>query len=196
MIRENLSRNVPEWGVGHAMDVISTQGHDGCGVTAGSQTSQVVGVDYLDRMDHFVKEVLHVRGYGRYMDDAILIHEDASFLDDALQELAFLLSDVGLRMHPEKTRVIPVWEPFTFLGFTFRLTDSGKVLMTLRGESVGRMKRRVSRLARLEAKGLREIGTSGMAYEGWRSHAIKGCSHLLVAECDEWYVNLQKGNEC
>lgn len=191
VMEQNLARKVPQWGVEHAMGVIRSQGRDGRGVTAGSQTSQVVGVDYLDRMDHFIKERLHVSGYGRYMDDAILIHEDPSFLEEALQQIAFLLSGIGLELHPVKTKIIPIWQPFTFLGFKFRLTDSGKVTMALNRDSVGAMKRRVSGLARLESRGLRQQGTAFAAYEGWRAHAQKGCSRSLVERCDAWFQGLE-----
>lgn len=191
VMEQNLARKVPQWGVEHAMGVIRSQGRDGRGVTAGSQTSQVVGVDYLDHMDHFIKERLHVSGYGRYMDDAILIHEDPSFLEEALQQIAFLLSGIGLELHPVKTKIIPIWQPFTFLGFKFRLTDSGKVTMALNRDSVGAMKRRVSGLARLESRGLRQQGTAFAAYEGWRAHAQKGCSRSLVERCDAWFQGLE-----
>lgn len=194
-IEANLSRKVPGWGVRHAMEVIRMQGGDGMGIVAGSQTSQVVGVDYLDRMDHYVKERLGVRGYGRYMDDAILIHEDAALLEAAIPEIQAMLADVGLALHPDKTKVIPVWQRFGFLGFDFELTGTGRVRMSLKGESVGRMRRRVKRLARLEREGLREPGTSDAAYGGWRAHALKGCSHSLIERCDEWYLR-QKGFTC
>lgn len=195
LIQRNLSSKVPSWGVDHAMDVIRSQGGDGFGVTAGSQTSQVVGVDYLDGMDHYIKERLHVRGYGRYMDDAVMVHPDGEFLEGSLSDIAMLLSDVGLSLHPEKTKILPVWHPFDFLGFTFRLTATGRVEMRLKLESVRRMKRRVARLIRLEAQGLRDDGTSDMAYEGWRAHALKGTSFDIVSDCDQWYAD-KKGKTC
>ena len=53
----------------------------------GSQLIQIAGVDYLSELDHFVKEDLRVRGYGRYMDDLVLVHRDEEFLDECLGEL-------------------------------------------------------------------------------------------------------------
>ena len=58
--------------------------------------------------------------------------------------------------------------------------------MTLRPESVKRMRRRVSRLMALEARGLRPPGTTAEAYAGWRANAEKGDSRLLVERCDRW----------
>lgn len=39
------------------------------GLPLGYQTSQLFALYYLDEFDHFVKEKLHIRYYGRYMDD-------------------------------------------------------------------------------------------------------------------------------
>lgn len=35
---------------------------------------------YLDEFDHWVKETLHAKYYGRYMDDFYIIHEDKAYL--------------------------------------------------------------------------------------------------------------------
>ena len=50
-----------------------------------------------------------------------------------------------------------------------------------------RMRRRISRLMALEARGLRPIGTAAEAYVGWRAHAAKGDSRLLIERCDRWH---------
>lgn len=39
------------------------------GLPLGYQTSQLFALLFLDEFDHFVKEKLHIRYYGRYMDD-------------------------------------------------------------------------------------------------------------------------------
>lgn len=50
------------------------------GLGPGSQAVQVFALDTLDSMDHFIKEVLGIKYYGRYMDDAYLIHESKDYL--------------------------------------------------------------------------------------------------------------------
>ena len=54
------------------------------GLPLGYQTSQLLALMYLDEFDHWVKETLHARYYGRYMDDFYIIHEDKAYLKNAL----------------------------------------------------------------------------------------------------------------
>ncbi len=46
------------------------------GIPIGNYTSQFFANIYLNELDHFVKEILHVRFYIRYMDDFILLCKD------------------------------------------------------------------------------------------------------------------------
>lgn len=53
------------------------------GMGLGSQISQVLALASANRLDHYVKEILQVRGYGRYMDDGYLIHTSKAYLQTA-----------------------------------------------------------------------------------------------------------------
>lgn len=46
------------------------------GIPIGNQSSQLLAVLCLSPLDHFIKEKLGIKYYGRYMDDFYLIHED------------------------------------------------------------------------------------------------------------------------
>ncbi len=52
------------------------------GLPIGNLTSQFFANLYLDRLDHFVKEVLGAKGYVRYVDDFALFHDDPAVLAD------------------------------------------------------------------------------------------------------------------
>ena len=43
------------------------------GLGLGSQISQVSALRFPNQLDHYVKEVLHIKGYGRYMDDGYML---------------------------------------------------------------------------------------------------------------------------
>jgi hypothetical protein len=97
------------------------------GLPIGNLTSQYFANHYLAQADHYAKDVLHLKGYVRYMDDAVLWHSDKAellkigklfeaFLNDKLdltlkifclnatkQGLPFLgyrISPFGLRLSP------------------------------------------------------------------------------------------------
>ena len=188
---ESVFDKAPEWARKRAVSVLRSQYAGNRGYNPGSQMVQIVGIAALNSVDHFIKERLRVKGYVRYMDDMILIHESRTFLEECLGRISTELEKLGLEIHPGKTKFRQLADKTPFLGFDFRLSESGKVVMTLRPESVKSMRRRISRLTALEARGLRPPGTAPEAYKGWRAHAAKGDSRLLLERCDRWFAGLE-----
>lgn len=188
VFRENL----PEWAWEMARDILRSQYPGDVGYNPGSQIVQIAGIAVLDRLDHFIKERLRVRHYIRYMDDMVLIHEDRGFLERCLDAIDGKLAEIGFEHNARKTRIRPISAGIAFLGFDFQLKPTGKVLMTVRSESVKRMRRRIRRMAALAKKGYRTRETVDEAYQSWRNHAAKGDSWKLLARCDRWYSGLWK----
>ena len=50
------------------------------GIGLGSQVSQVLALAAANELDHFIKEELRAKCYGRYMDDGYIIHESKEYL--------------------------------------------------------------------------------------------------------------------
>lgn len=69
---------------------------DDPGIPIGNQTSQWFAVMYLSGLDHFIKEKLGIRYYGRYMDDFYLIHEDKAYLQCCRREIEKYVAGLGL----------------------------------------------------------------------------------------------------
>ena len=176
----------PDWARDMAVEVLRGQYQGEAGYDPGSQMVQIVGIAALSKLDHYIKERLRIKGYVRYMDDFILIHEDKAVLEHCLEEIRSELAKIGLRVNEGKTRIQRVDRKIPFLGFDFRLKDTGQVVMTIKPESVKRAKRRLRRLVRLEQRGIRPNGTVDVAYEGWRNHASKGDSRCLLIRMDNW----------
>ncbi len=184
-----LASYLPDWGARMAIDALRAHYPGSKGYNPGSDVVQMVGVSYLSGIDHYIKDGLRVRGYLRYMDDLRIVHGDKDVLLATRDVIGKMLGELGLKMHPKKTHIRPASHPNTFLGFDFRMLRTGKVLMTLRPESIKSMRRRIGRLAALEERGLRPTGTTDEAYRGWRAHAEKGDSRKALANCDEWYMD-------
>ena len=183
---------LPEWAQEMVEGVLRGQYPGDVGYNPGSQIVQIAGVSVLSRLDHFCKERLGCRLYCRYMDDIKIVSADRDYLEACQAVIGDELAAIGFELHPKKTVIRPVTARNPFLGFDFRLSDSGKAVMTLRPESVKRMRRRTSRLMALEARGLRPPGTTAEAYAGWRAHAAKGDSRLLIERCDRWFEELEE----
>ncbi len=80
----------------------SFHGDTGVGLPIGSLTSQHLANFYLGWFDRYVKEVLHVRGYVRYMDDMLFWGESTAFLVEILDRgRTFLADELGLQLKPE-----------------------------------------------------------------------------------------------
>jgi RNA-directed DNA polymerase len=86
------------------------------GLPIGNLTSQLFGNLYLDGLDHFIKEVLRVPGYVRYVDDFALFHDDPNMLAQWRERIAVYLEGRRLILHPVKTQILPTCEPAEFLG--------------------------------------------------------------------------------
>lgn len=53
---------------------------NGCGLPIGNLTSQLFGNVYLNKLDHFIKNELKIKYYGRYVDDMLIVHQDKHYL--------------------------------------------------------------------------------------------------------------------
>lgn len=89
---------------------------DDPGIPIGNQTSQWFAVMYLSGLDHFIKEKLGIRYYGRYMDDFYLIHEDKAYLQYCRREIEKYVAGLGLKLN-NKTNIFPLRNGIDFLGF-------------------------------------------------------------------------------
>lgn len=88
------------------------------GLPIGNLTSQFFGNVYLNALDQFVKHELKARHYVRYVDDAILLHNERHVLEDWKQAIeAFAGEALRLRLNEGATRLMPVSCGINFLGY-------------------------------------------------------------------------------
>lgn len=159
------------------------------GFNPGSQTVQILGISYLDRMDHMIKERLRIKGYIRYMDDFILLSPSREYLEECLKEIETYLTSIGLTLN-KKTRIYPVRDGIPFLGFHFFLTDTGKVIRKIKHKNVSRERRRLRKLAAKVASGEMTRAEVDQCYQSWKAHAQRGNTRNLILAMDQYYKNL------
>ncbi|MCF7820613.1 MAG: RNA-directed DNA polymerase [Candidatus Pacebacteria bacterium] len=88
-----------------------------CGLPIGNLTSQLFGNIYLNGLDHYIKEKLKCRYYGRYVDDMFFMHEDKEFLKDLIPKISKYLQDnLSLELHPQKIYLQEINKGLPFLG--------------------------------------------------------------------------------
>ena len=173
-----------------AVEALDGQYAGAVGFNPGSQMVQIVGLAALDDLDHYIKETLRVRHYLRYMDDFILIGNDYAQLADQVQAIVTELGKLGFRASPKKTKIVPVSEGFTCLGFTFRLTETGKVLLLIDPQNVKHERRKLKKLVRLSRAGVMPREEVDHCLQSWLAHAAHGDTYKVAQRMKIYYANL------
>ncbi len=164
------------------------------GIPIGNQTSQWFAVLYLSDLDHFIKEKLGIKYYGRYMDDFYLIDESKSYLRYCLQEIETFVTGKGLSLN-EKTNIFPLKNGIDFLGFHVYLTDTGKIIKKVRQKSKNNRKRVLKKLRAKLDYGFITIADVEHSYGSWRTHALHGNCYHLVQNMDKYFKELFKESD-
>lgn len=162
------------------------------GIGLGSQVSQLIQLAVLDDMDHLITEQLGIKLYVRYMDDFILIHKDKNHLKYCLKVIKDHLSTIHLEISPKKTQLFKVDQPVKFLGFTYKLHESGKVTWRILPENVKCQKRKLKKLAYKVRQGKITIEKFDECYKSWRAHAKKSDSRYTIRKLDKFQKNLKE----
>lgn len=141
------------------------------GLPLGYQTSQLFALLFLDEFDHFVKERLHIRWYGRYMDDFFLIHPDKDYLQFCLKEIRVFMASLGLELN-EKTQIFPIRK--------------------LRHSSIKRMRSKLRRWEQDYPAGLVTREKILQSWQAWDAHAAHGNTWSLRQQVRDRVQNILK----
>jgi RNA-directed DNA polymerase len=134
------------------------------GTPQGGVVSPLLANLYLNPLDH----QMAAAGWEmvRYADDFVILCRSEAEAHDALARVRAWVSEAGLTLHPEKTRVVDASAPggFDFLGYHFE-----RGMKWPRKKSLMKMKERVrAKTSRLEGRSLTEIVTDvNRSLRGW-----------------------------
>lgn len=172
------------------MAVLNSQYESDVGFNPGSQMVQIAGISVLDDLDHCIKEKLRIKYYLRYMDDFILLSGDKEWLESCKYTIEAELSKIGFELNEKKTKIYPISKGILFLGFTFRLTKTGKVLMAVGSKNVKRERKKLYRLVASAKLGKISKAKVYNCYNCWKNHASKGNSFELIQRMDKYFKSL------
>ena len=165
------------------------------GLGLGSQISQVSALRFPNLLDHYVKEVLHIKGYGRYMDDGYMLHVSKEYLQKCLVALREICDILGIRLNEKKTQIIKISRGITlqvrksvilrtekklYRGLVFLkrkvfLTPTGKVIVIPARKGIVKERRQLKKLKIKYDAGEREFFDIQQSYKSWRGH-IEHCN--------------------
>ena len=84
-------------------------------LSIGFMTSQILGIFYLNDLDHYIKEELKIKYYVRYQDDFVLLHNSKEYLKKCLDKITIFLKNEDLELN-SKTRIYKNTNNIVFLG--------------------------------------------------------------------------------
>ena len=93
------------------------------GLPIGLFSSQILSVFYLNNLDHYCKEGLHIRYYYRYMDDVAILASNKNLLHNYLKYMRRQLKRYGLAIK-SNWAIFPMEKRrLDFVGFVFNHTE-------------------------------------------------------------------------
>ena len=140
------------------------------GLGLGSQVSQIAALALPNRIDHYIKDVLGMKYYARYMDDGCIISESKEKLELCLRELRRLCAEHGIRLNPKKTQIIKLTRGFTFVKVRFRYGANGKVVRRATYKGIRHMRKKLRIFRRWVDSGRMTAADVETSLVSWRGH--------------------------
>jgi len=139
----------------------------GKGMPLGNLTSQFFANLYLGELDNFIKHKLKAKFYLRYVDDFAILSRSKKELEECKNSIEdFLTSSLALKLHPQKTRIIPLSAGIILLGF--RIFFHFKLL---KKSNQNRVKKRIERFGEKLRKGGITKEKILSSFAGWEGYA-------------------------
>jgi len=142
---------------------------------------------YLHRLDIAFPD-LDVRVV-RYADDALLMARTPSGAQKALERAKEVIEgELGLRVHPKKTRLVTVYQGIPYLGFELRRGRDGKIVAWIKEKALERFKERVRELTwRSQPIKVGELLRRLSVYlRGWGTYFTRATHWVLFRKLDKW----------
>ncbi len=195
------------WGGGGQETGARAQASSACGLTQGQRWTQSTRACLLP--DHVLDQAWAKRGRGRlvrYADDGVVLCGSREEAEAALELVRDVLCELGLELHPEKTRIVDLSEGregFDFLGCHFHARVSGSMLE--RGirryylhrwpsaRSMKRVRQRVKELTGRNRNGVRDVRVLikdlNPVLRGWGNYFRTGNAALKFNQLDRYVVS-------
>lgn len=153
----------------------------------GDQVAQIAGIIYPTPIDNYVKIVKGVKFYGRYMDDSYAIHESKEFLQELLQGIIAIATELGIMVNIRKTRICKLSSLWRFLQVQYSLTETGRVIQKINPKRLTCMRRKMKKLVHILTE--KEFDDW---YGSWFRNHYRIMSKQQRENMDRLYNNLKK----
>lgn len=169
---------------------LSPEDYTGKSLGLGSQISQITAVSYPNALDHYIKQEIGVKYYGRYMDDGYLLFREKDDAKAALDKICKFCDSLGIVVNLKKTHIAKISKDFVYLKVTHRLTESGKAVRRLGRVSITRQRRKLKKFHKMYLDGTMPLPDIRQAYGSWKGHALRRNARETVRNMDRLYFRL------
>jgi RNA-directed DNA polymerase len=136
------------------------------GIPIGNLTSQFFANLYLDDFDWYIKQVLKVRPYLRYVDDMVVLDDDKHRLGEIRAAARERFAADRLHLHPHKAHISPVADGLNVLGYVVY-----PARRRLRSDNGHRFARKFSNMVKAYQAGHLEWARVVASTQSWVGHA-------------------------
>ena len=160
------------------------------GLGLGSAISQNLALASANRLDHYIKEVCRIKGYGRYMDDGYLIHPSKEYLKMCLNQIRRICKELGIVLNEKKTQIVKLSHGFTWLKVRFHITKTGHVIRKMHKKSVAKMRQKLKKFKHMLDQGIMSMNDIYTSWQSWRAYARNFDAYQTIKNMTELYNEL------
>lgn len=160
------------------------------GLGLGSEINQTLAITLPNPLDHYIKEVLGIKPYGRYMDDSYLIDESKEYLEYCLVKIREICAELEITISEKKTRIVKLSHGFTFLKTQVYLTETGKIIRKPCHDAIVRERRKLKKQKKLVDEGIMTYEDVRASYSSWRGSMEHRNARKTVHSMDLLYDRL------
>lgn len=158
------------------------------GLSIGAMTSQFLAIFYLNDIDHYIKEKLHMKYYVRYMDDFMIFDVSKERLKEVKNKISELVEELDLKLNP-KSGIYDLTGGVSFLGYTYKIIDT-KLQVSYRKKTYMKITKKLRKLTKTDSL---EYYKSYASYYGYLNK-IKKCERNFKMKILDKYKYFKEKN--
>lgn len=138
---------------------------------------------YLNELDQYIKHVVKIKYYIRYMDDFIILHNDCNYLHKLKKEISLFLAEKLRLSLNSKSDIYPVKQGIDFIGYRIWYNN-----ILLRKNSLIRATRRFKKLSNEYKNGLISFYNIKCSLTSWLGHCQHANAKRGIITCLENFL--------
>lgn len=100
------------------------------------------------------------------------------------------LEEIGFKLNEKKSHITKLKDGFNFLGFRYKITETGKITMRILQKNIRHERRKLRKMVSKSKQGIIPKEKEYECYSSWRNHASKGNDKKTVLKMDKYYESL------